>query len=88
MTDLAATRGHVNTGRAIEGSEEETAMCWNCGCMIPDDDMGNPDNITTETIRAAAKAAGNRSVRAVMENMERTYKAMVRNTPVDSEPVV
>ena len=88
MTDLAATRGHVNTGRAIEGSEEETAMCWNCGCMIPDDDMGNPDNITTETIRAAARAAGNQSVRAVMENMERTYKAMVRNTPVDSEPVV
>ncbi len=88
MTDPAATRGYVNTGRAIEGSEEETAMCWNCGCMIPDDDMGNPDNITTETIRAAAKAAGNQSVRAVMENMERTYKAMVRNTPVDSEPVV
>ena len=63
-------------------------MCWNCGCMMPDDDMGNPDNITTETIRAAARAAGNRSVHDVVENMERTYKAMVRNTPVDSEPVV
>ncbi len=63
-------------------------MCWNCGCMMPDDDMGNPDNITTETIRAAARAGANRSVHDVMENMERTYQALVRNTPVDTEPTV
>ncbi|MEE8353721.1 MAG: hypothetical protein V3S10_04620 [Dehalococcoidales bacterium] len=56
--------------------------------MMPDDDMGNPDNITTETIRAAATAGGNRSVHDVMENLERTYKALVRNTPADSEPIV
>ncbi len=33
-------------------------MCYNCGCNMPDDDMGNPDNITSETIRKAAKASG------------------------------
>ncbi|MEE9583361.1 MAG: hypothetical protein V3W01_01700 [Dehalococcoidales bacterium] len=33
-------------------------MCWNCGCMMPDNDMGSPDNITTETLRRAARAGG------------------------------
>ena len=37
-------------------------MCWNCGCMMPDDDHGNPDNITTETLRKAAKAGGMKSL--------------------------
>ena len=25
-------------------------MCYNCGCGIPDDDMGHPDNITNATL--------------------------------------
>lgn len=25
-------------------------MCYNCGCGIPDDDMGHPDNITNSTL--------------------------------------
>ena len=25
-------------------------MCLNCGCMMPEDSMGNPDNITLDTI--------------------------------------
>ncbi len=25
-------------------------MCYNCGCGMPDDDMGNPDNITNSTL--------------------------------------
>lgn len=33
-------------------------MCYNCGCGIPDDDMGNPKNITTKTFEEAAKASG------------------------------
>lgn len=33
-------------------------MCYNCGCHIPDDDMGHPDNITTDTFRALGKRVG------------------------------
>ena len=33
-------------------------MCYNCGCELPDDDMGHPDNITSETIRHVAEHNG------------------------------
>jgi len=33
-------------------------MCYNCGCGLPDDDMGNPKNITNKTIEEAANASG------------------------------
>ena len=41
-------------------------MCYNCGCQIPDDDMGkghagvdpNGKAITTKTLQAAADAFG------------------------------
>ena len=33
-------------------------MCYNCGCEMPDNDMGNPKNITNKTFEDAAKAAG------------------------------
>ena len=33
-------------------------MCYNCGCQMPDNDMGNPKNITNKTFEEAAKAAG------------------------------
>lgn len=33
-------------------------MCVNCGCKMYQDDMGNPDNITVQTIEKAAKASG------------------------------
>lgn len=29
-------------------------MCYNCGCAIPDFDMGNPDNITNQTLKRLA----------------------------------
>jgi hypothetical protein len=32
-------------------------MCYNCGCQMPDNDMGNPQNITNKTFDEAAKAA-------------------------------
>lgn len=31
-------------------------MCYNCGCHIPQDDMGHPDNITDQTLEELAKA--------------------------------
>lgn len=33
-------------------------MCYNCGCQMPDNDMGHPENITDKTFEEAAKAAG------------------------------
>lgn len=32
-------------------------MCMNCGCEMPNDDMGNPKNITLTTIAQAAVAS-------------------------------
>jgi len=33
-------------------------MCYNCGCEMPDNDMGDPKNITDKTFEEAAKAVG------------------------------
>jgi hypothetical protein len=62
-------------------------MCWNCGCMMPDKDMGNPDNITTDTLINAAQAGGNRDLKELMANMIKTYNAKIKGTPKDTEPV-
>lgn len=43
-------------------------MCYNCGCQMPDNDMGNPKNITDKTFEEAAKAAG-QSVDEAKENV-------------------
>ncbi len=62
-------------------------MCWNCGCMMPDDTMGNPNNITTETIRKAGKAGGTRTVKDTFKNMMATYEAKVKGTSADNAPI-
>ncbi len=33
-------------------------MCYNCGCGMPNNDMGNPKNITNKTFEEAAQAMG------------------------------
>ena len=33
-------------------------MCYNCGCQMPNNDMGHPENITNKTFDEAAKAMG------------------------------
>lgn len=32
-------------------------MCMSCGCGAPNEDHGNPDNITLEDLKRAARAA-------------------------------
>jgi hypothetical protein len=32
-------------------------MCYNCGCGLPNDNLGDPRNITNKTFEEAAKAA-------------------------------
>jgi hypothetical protein len=31
-------------------------MCYNCGCQMPNNDMGVPENITNKTFEDAAEA--------------------------------
>jgi len=62
-------------------------MCWTCGCMMPDNDMGNPDNITTAKMVKAAKASGQKNIKETMETMVKTYQKKVKGTPVDTSPV-
>ena len=33
-------------------------MCYNCGCGMPNNDMGKAENITSKTFEAAAEAMG------------------------------
>ena len=33
-------------------------MCYNCGCGMPNNDMGKAENITNQTFEAAARAMG------------------------------
>ncbi len=42
-------------------------MCYNCGCGMPNNDMGNPQNITNQTFEEAAKAM-DQSVQATKMN--------------------
>lgn len=62
-------------------------MCWNCGCMRPDDAHGSLDNITTETLRKAARAGGPDTIHKLMTNMNDIYKAKIAGTPVDKAHV-
>lgn len=32
-------------------------MCMSCGCGVPNESHGNPDNITLDDLKKAAKAA-------------------------------
>jgi len=36
-------------------------MCYNCGCHMLQDDHGQPDNITEESIRKAGQGGGTES---------------------------
>jgi hypothetical protein len=62
-------------------------MCWNCGCMKPDEDHGNPDNITTESLRKAGIAGGPDTIKKMMSNFNDIYKAKIQGTAVDTRPV-
>lgn len=43
-------------------------MCASCGCGMPNDDHGNPANITLDQVQQAATAAGV-STRQVADNI-------------------
>lgn len=41
--------------------KEVMIMCYNCGCGLPDDDMGNEKNITNKTFDELAQINGTSS---------------------------
>ena len=54
-------------------------MCYNCGCGNPNDDMGNPDNITNETFTKAAKAE-NQDIKIAKEETLKLLKRELGST--------
>jgi hypothetical protein len=44
-------------------------MCYNCGCGNPNDDMGDPNNITNATFDKAAKAFDQSVAQAKLETL-------------------
>lgn len=45
-------------------------MCYNCGCGNPNDDMGNPANITNATFDKAAAAEKQSREEAMLNTLE------------------
>ena len=45
-------------------------MCYNCGCGNPNDDMGNPANITNKTFESAAEAEKQSVEEAKLKTLE------------------
>lgn len=55
-------------------------MCYNCECQMPNDDMGNPKNITNKTFQEAA-AASNQSIEEAKKN---TFELLKKQLKQDS----
>ena len=52
-------------------------MCYNCGCGMPNNDMGNPRNITSRTFEEAAKAM-NQSAKDAKKNAHQLLERVLR----------
>lgn len=62
-------------------------MCYNCGCHIPDDNMGSDDNITNSTLKHLAEHWGKSEMDAKKRLFEMLDKDLSQGTSeVDSEP--
>jgi hypothetical protein len=61
-------------------------MCYNCGCQMPDNDMGDPKNITNETFEEAAKAAGQSPEEAKQNALELLQKTLGEKQKAKSQP--
>jgi len=51
-------------------------MCYNCGCRMPDNDMGDPKNITNKTFNEASKAAGQSAEEAKTNTLDLLQKTL------------
>lgn len=55
--------------------------------MMPDDDHGNPNNITTETLQKAGRAGGPDTIHKLMDNMNEIYQEKIEGTATDTESI-
>ncbi len=51
-------------------------MCYNCGCGISNDDMGDPKNITDKTFNDAAETFGQTPEEAKRETLKLLKKVL------------
>lgn len=64
-------------------------MCYNCGCGMPNNDMGNPKNLTTKTFQDAARAMkqGNEeALKNTRELIDKVLAAKEQKTEKDWRP--
>ncbi|HEV7646172.1 MAG TPA: hypothetical protein VGO50_19720 [Pyrinomonadaceae bacterium] len=64
-------------------------MCYNCGCQMPNNDMGHPENITNKTFDEAAKAMGltaKKSKENALELLEKVLAAKEESTEKNWKP--
>jgi hypothetical protein len=55
-------------------------MCYNCGCEMPDNDMGKPTNITNKTFETAARGEG-QSIEVARKNALDLLKKVLGEKP-------
>lgn len=64
-------------------------MCYNCGCQMPNNDVGNPKNITNKTFEEAAEAMGQsvkKSKKNALELLEKVLAAKEESTDKNWKP--
>ncbi len=64
-------------------------MCYNCGCQMPNNDMGNQKNITNKTFEEAAKAmwqSVKESKKNALELLEKVLAAKEESTDKNWKP--
>src|SRR3954463_2223300 len=79
---LASTGATLNHPSDDQSDKEDSAMCYNCGCGMPNNDMGRPENITNKTSDGAAKAMGQSVKDAKAEALKLLEKVLA--TPQES----
>ena len=64
-------------------------MCYNCGCQMPNNDMGKSENITNATFAAAAEAMGlsdSEAKKNALELLERVLASNEESTDKNWKP--
>ncbi len=64
-------------------------MCYNCGCQMPNNDMGKPENITNETFKKASDAMGmsvKESRKNALDLLEKVLAARDESTDKNWKP--
>ena len=64
-------------------------MCYNCGCRMPNNDMGHPENITNQTFEKAAEAMGltvERSRENALELLQAVLASKEQSTDINWKP--